>query len=164
MNPLNNDEVIIGTQLGVWSTSNFKDTEPTWLPSFNGMSNVKVTSFSLRTADNTVLASTYGRGMFTGQFSAAGAVASVSDVLTATEPFTVYPAISEGKFTVFAKNTLGKAKINIFDISGRQVYNANLDFGLQEKQEVSLNVSSGIYFVNLTDETGKKSSKKIIIQ
>ena len=34
------------------------------------MKDVKVTSFDLRTADNTVLASTYGRGLFTGTFSA----------------------------------------------------------------------------------------------
>jgi hypothetical protein len=162
MNPLNNDEVIIGTQLGVWKTSNFKDTAVSWVPSNNGMSNVKVTSFSLRTADNTILASTYGRGMFTGQFTAA--VASVDAVLTDREPFTVYPTISKGSFTVFAKSSLGKVKMSVFDISGRQIYKVNLDFGFQEKQEVSLNVNSGIYFVNLVNENGKKSSKKIIVQ
>lgn len=68
MNPLNNDEVIIGTELGVWNTSNFRDTSPIWNQSYNGMSNVVVTSFSLRTADNTILASTYGRGLYTGKF------------------------------------------------------------------------------------------------
>ena len=68
MNPLNTDEVIIGTELGVWNTSNFRDVAPVWNQSYNGMSNVVVTSFSLRTLDNTILASTYGRGMYTGKF------------------------------------------------------------------------------------------------
>jgi len=162
MNPLNNDQVIIGTELGVWSTSNFKEASPEWVRANNGMSNVKVTSFSLRTADNTVLATTYGRGMFTGQFTAA--VASVANVLTDTENFTVYPTISKGNFTVFAKSTFGKAKLTIYDISGRQVYKANLDFNSKEKQTVSLSVSSGIYFLNLVDEKGKKSSKKLVIE
>ena len=69
MNPLDTKEVIIGTQLGVWRTGNFEAASPTWSQSYNGMSDVKVTSFSLRTADNTVMATTFGRGMFTGQFS-----------------------------------------------------------------------------------------------
>ncbi|WP_159946455.1 T9SS type A sorting domain-containing protein [Polaribacter septentrionalilitoris] len=68
MNPLNTNEVIIGTELGVWNSSNFKDPSPTWNHSYNGMSNVAVTSFDLRTVDNTVLASSYGRGMYTGKF------------------------------------------------------------------------------------------------
>jgi hypothetical protein len=68
MNPLNNDEVIVGSELGVWNTTNFKDASPVWNQSYNGMSNVVVTSFSLRTVDNTILASTYGRGFYTGQF------------------------------------------------------------------------------------------------
>lgn len=68
MNPLNNDEVIVGSELGVWNTSNFKDASPVWNQSYNGMSNVVVTSLSLRTVDNTILASTYGRGFYTGQF------------------------------------------------------------------------------------------------
>lgn len=69
MNPLNTDEVIIGTELGVWSTANFRDAAPKWNQSYNGMSNVAVTSLSLRTADNTILASSYGRGMYTGKFT-----------------------------------------------------------------------------------------------
>ena len=70
MNPLNNNEVIIGTELGVWNTKNFKDASPKWHQSYNGMSNVAVTSLSLRTSDYTILASTYGRGLFTGKFTA----------------------------------------------------------------------------------------------
>ena len=69
MNPLNNDEVIIATELGVWNTSNFKDASPNWNQSYNGISNVAVTSLSLRTSDNTILASSYGRGLYTGKFS-----------------------------------------------------------------------------------------------
>ena len=69
MSPINSNEVILGTDLGVWGTSNFNDANPTWEQSQNGMKDVKVTSFDLRTSDNTVLASTYGRGMFTAKFT-----------------------------------------------------------------------------------------------
>ncbi|WP_397363782.1 thrombospondin type 3 repeat-containing protein [Olleya sp. R77988] len=66
-NPLNPNEVIIGTELGVWFTNNFSDASPSWNQAFNGMSNVKVTDLDLRD-DNMVFAATYGRGIFSGEF------------------------------------------------------------------------------------------------
>jgi len=162
MNPLNNDEVIIGTELGVWRTSNFKDASPSWSQSFNGMSNVKVTSFSFRTADNTVMATTYGRGMFTGQFAAG--VVSVDDVIKENKVFTMYPTVSNGDFTIFAKNTLGKANLLLFDINGKQVFSKQVDFTQQEKQPVSVNLPSGVYVVNLIDANNKKATGKVIIK
>jgi hypothetical protein len=65
--PLNPEEVIIGTELGVWYTTNFSDANPTWLPAFSGMSNVKVLDLDLRN-DNAIYAATYGRGVFSGKF------------------------------------------------------------------------------------------------
>lgn len=162
MNPLNNDEVIIGTQLGVWRTSNFKDASPKWIQSYNGMSNVKVTSFSLRTADNVVLASTHGRGMFTGQF--ATGVASVDDVVNESKVFTMYPTVSDGNFTVFAKNTLGKTKLQLFNINGKEVYAKQIDFTQESKQPVSVNLSAGVYIVSLIDSNNKKVTSKVIIK
>ncbi|MGB1210242.1 MAG: thrombospondin type 3 repeat-containing protein [Lacinutrix venerupis] len=67
-NPLSLNEVIIGTELGVWFTNNFSDANPTWSQAFNGMSNVKVLDLDLRD-DNMVFAATYGRGVFSGQFT-----------------------------------------------------------------------------------------------
>ena len=163
MNLLNNNEVIIGTQLGVWKTGNFNDVNPSWTQSFNGMSNVKVTSFSLRTADNTVMATTYGRGMFTGQFTA-GATASIEEVVKDNKVFTMYPTVSNGKFTIYAKNTVGKADLMLFNINGKQVFSKKVDFTQQEKQPVSVNLSSGVYIVNLIDADNRKSTGKVIIK
>ncbi len=67
-NPLSPEEVIIGTELGVWKTSDWSNASPTWVQSQNGMSDVKVLSFDFRSADNTILVATFGRGMFTGKF------------------------------------------------------------------------------------------------
>ncbi|MFT5761546.1 MAG: hypothetical protein ACI8WA_000661 [Polaribacter sp.] len=163
MNPLDNKEVIIGTQLGVWRTGNFKDANPTWSQSFNGMSNVKVTSFSLRTTDNTVMATTYGRGMFTGQFTA-GATASLDDVIKDNKVFTMYPTVSSGEFTVFAKNTVGKATLLMFDINGKSVFSKQVDFTQQEKQPISVSLTSGVYIVNLIDSNNRKATGKVIIK
>ena len=67
-NPQLPNEVIIGTELGVWKTENWNSTSPTWVQTYNGMSDVKVTDLQMRAEDKTVLAATYGRGLFTGVF------------------------------------------------------------------------------------------------
>ena len=74
LNPLNTNEAILATQLGVWSTSNFNDSNPNWSQAYNGMSDVSVTAFdywdvSGDNTNNKVIASTYGRGVFTGKFT-----------------------------------------------------------------------------------------------
>lgn len=75
LNPLSTNEAIIATQLGVWGTDNFGDANPTWVQSYNGMSDVSVTAFDYWAVNgddtnNKIIASTYGRGVFTGQFTA----------------------------------------------------------------------------------------------
>ena len=67
-NPLLEEEVIIGTELGVWKTENWDATNPTWVQTYNGMSDVKVTDLQHRNDGNAVLAATFGRGLFTGIF------------------------------------------------------------------------------------------------
>ena len=66
-NPIVSSEVIIGTDLGVWYTKNFKDAFPNWVQGFNGMSDVRVTDLDMRD-DYAVFASTYGRGFFSSNF------------------------------------------------------------------------------------------------
>ena len=66
-NPIVSNEVIIGTDLGVWYTKNFKDESPNWNQGFNGMSDVRVTDLDMRD-DYKVFASTYGRGVFSSHF------------------------------------------------------------------------------------------------
>jgi hypothetical protein len=160
-NPLKLEEVIIGTELGVWRTEDFFAVSPTWIQSYNGMSNVKVTDLDLRD-DNVVFAATYGRGLFSGQFKV-GVILN-DNVATATKIFTVYPTISSGNFTVSAKNSLGKSKMNIFDINGKQVYARSLDFKSNEKQAIAVSLNSGIYMVNIIDKDNRRSSSKIVIE
>ncbi|MEQ3690559.1 MAG: T9SS sorting signal type C domain-containing protein [Flavobacterium sp.] len=71
-NPNATNEVILGTELGVWYTTNFNSASPNWRRSNNGMKDVKVMSFDFKPSDNTILAATFGRGMFTGDFWVCG--------------------------------------------------------------------------------------------
>ena len=72
-NPNATNEVILGTELGVWYTVDFNAASPNWRRANNGMKDVKVLSFDYRSTDNTILAATFARGMWTGQFWQCGA-------------------------------------------------------------------------------------------
>ena len=72
-NPNATNEVILGTNLGVWYTVNFNATSPNWRRANNGMKDVPVLSFDYRSADRIILAATFGRGMWTGEFWQCGA-------------------------------------------------------------------------------------------
>ncbi len=161
-NPLDRKEVILATEAGIWRTSDITATTPTWNPVSTGMGAVRVDMLQYRESDNLILAATHGRGMFTSVFTAT--TASIDDVLTDKKVFTVFPTISNGDFTVFAKNDLGKTKLSVFDIAGKQVHASTINFNENTNQQVSVNLRSGIYIVNLVDENNRKSSSKIIIR
>lgn len=161
-NPLNADEVILGTELGVWATNNFSDTTPVWHQAQNGMKDVQVTSFDLRTADNTVLASTYGRGMFTGQFTADASGLSV-DEFSENDLIKIYPTVSNGEMTVSSISEVREGVISVFDINGRTVHTSKLNFEGGIEQPLSVNLASGMYVVKFSANE-LQSSHKIIIK
>ena len=66
--PLDSEEVIIGTELGVWFTNNFSSNSPNWSQANAGMKDLRVTDMDLRKGDNKVFISTYGLGIFSGIF------------------------------------------------------------------------------------------------
>ena len=72
-NPYEEDEVIVGTELGVWKTDNFTSESPNWTVADEGMSDVAVYDMVFRgptAVNNRVVAATYGRGIYVGSFSA----------------------------------------------------------------------------------------------
>jgi surface protein len=68
MNPTANNEVILATEVGVWSTNNFQSASPTWIPSNSGLANVRVDMLQMRASDSEVIAATHGRGLFSSSY------------------------------------------------------------------------------------------------
>ena len=67
--PEDNNYVLLATEIGVWETSNFQSNTPNWVPSDNGLGNVRVDMLAIR-SDNMVVAASHGRGLFYGIFNA----------------------------------------------------------------------------------------------
>jgi photosystem II stability/assembly factor-like uncharacterized protein len=159
-NPLNTEEVIVGTELGVWYTNNFSDNSPSWISAFNGMSNVKVTDLDMRD-DFKVYAATYGRGVFTGEFTADEL--SVVEKEIASNTVSLYPTISSGE--LFIKSTVNhpETKVSVYDMNGRLTTESSMN--LYSNQEFSFNLSelsTGMYFVIISSDNLNKTVKIII--
>jgi hypothetical protein len=158
-NPLRPEEVIVGSDLGVWYTKTFNTATPVWNQSYNGMSNVKVTDLDLRN-DNAVYASTYGRGVFSGMFTSA--ILSRDDVAN-TKGVSIYPNPSNGRFTLKTNQYVGKVNLQIVDINGRVVFN-EVDSNFNNEKLLNLNnLQSGIYILK-ADGDNLVYTQKIIIE
>ncbi|WP_284698684.1 PA domain-containing protein [Flavobacterium lacisediminis] len=150
-------EVIIGTELGVWYSSNFDSATPTWNQSYNGMSNVKVMDLDLRN-DNTVFAATYGRGIFSGAFTATTLSAEDNALVKGIK---LYPNPSNGVVTISVPNYSGNLDINVFDLNGRKVLSSSGDFS-SEKAINLTGLQSGVYIVKLEGENLSYSEKVVL--
>jgi hypothetical protein len=156
-NPLKLNEVIIGTELGVWFTNSFNTTSPVWNQSFNGMSNVKVTDLDLRN-DNAVYAATYGRGVFSGVFDTR---ALALDDFTNNKGVSIFPNPSNGQFNININQYSGKVNIQVADLNGREVYTSKNELFNSEKAIDLQMLESGIYVLRISGE-GLNYSQKII--
>lgn len=157
-NPLNTEQVIIGTELGVWFTENFSSSSPNWRQAYNGMSNVKVLDLDLRN-DNMVFAATHGRGIFSGMFTPD--FLSVEENTLASD-LTLYPTVSNGEITISAKSNIGKLNLAIYNLSGQLVYNSVLDMSANSRKQLSLNLSSGLYLAKFSKGSYTETKKFII--
>ncbi|MBK9400559.1 MAG: PKD domain-containing protein [Bacteroidetes bacterium] len=63
-NPNNNDQVLLATELGVWSTDNLNAGATVWGATNSGLANVRVDMLQLRQSDKYVIAATHGRGLY----------------------------------------------------------------------------------------------------
>ena len=156
-NPLKLNEVIIGTELGVWFTNSFETASPVWNQSFNGMSNVKVTDLDLRD-DNAVYAATYGRGIFSGIFTAA---TLANEDFTNTKGVSIYPNPSNGQFNININQYSGKVNIQVVDLNGREVFTTKNELFNSEKAVDLKMLESGIYVLRISGEDLNYSQKII---
>jgi PKD repeat protein len=64
-NPNNRAEVLLATEVGVWSTDDLSAATPEWAPTNTGLANVRCDMLTYRSSDGMVAVATFGRGVFT---------------------------------------------------------------------------------------------------
>ena len=158
-NPLLPNELIVGTMLGIWRTDDYTSTSPTWVQSFNGMRETAVFDLDLKGSDNTILATTHGRGFFTSKFKSLG----FNEVEAITNTLKVFPTISEGQFTLTSTQNLGSTQVVVYSITGKRVYETTVDIQQGFRKQFDLSLSSGLYLMKLKG-SNFETTKRIIIK
>lgn len=158
-NKADRKNVLLATELGVWETKDITVEQPVWSPVNEGLANVRVNMLRTSDFDNSVVAATYGRGLFTAKLP--GEVLSV-DENTLTAEFKIYPnpVISE---ILYLESVSGRNIVNVelFNTSGQLVLNR--EFLNEGKTQINVSDFSGGQYVLKVDTDKGSFSKKIII-
>ena len=96
-NPLLENEVIVGTELGVWYTKDFDTANPSWSQANAGMKDVRITDLDMRD-DYKVFAATYGLGIYSSYFTETGGDPAIK-ISTDVENIVIFKGES-GSFNV----------------------------------------------------------------
>ena len=72
-------QALLATELGTWATDNLHEDDVSWVPSVEGLANVRVDMLKIRKGDGTILAATHGRGLFTAKYQVCAEVGDVND-------------------------------------------------------------------------------------
>jgi hypothetical protein len=98
-------EVILATELGIYGTNNFNNASPSWSAKNTGFANVRTDMLQMRTSDFMVIASTFGRGLFSSMgFSEAAAPTITS--------FTPTTSATGTTITITGTNLLGATAVS----------------------------------------------------
>ncbi|PRP67954.1 T9SS type A sorting domain-containing protein [Nonlabens agnitus] len=110
------------------------------------MTNVPVYDLDLRTADNTVLATTHGRGLFTGKFTAD--TASITAPLDENQ-LKVFPTQATSEIFISTKLNYNNADVTIFNLNGQQVYQQKKSLSSSRQRIDVSGLSTGLYLLKV---------------
>jgi hypothetical protein len=115
VNPVDTKQVLLATELGVWSTSDITATNPQWATTNAALANVRCDMLRFRASDNTVAVATHGRGFFTTKINQNGTPCPTTLVLISTANDTSTGTTTlQASETVTASNKItGTAKVDL---------------------------------------------------
>lgn len=155
--PKSGKQVMLATETGIWTTDNILAHNVIWSPDNNGLANVRIDMLKFRKSDNTVLAATHGRGMYTTIWQPSFTNSRADETLV-QEGIQVFPNPTDGLFEIKLNNP-GLSNLAIMDVSGRIIMNQEIkeQSGTWQKTFDLTKEPKGIYFVRI-----KSSAKNLV--
>jgi hypothetical protein len=155
--PQNSKQVMIATEIGIWTTSNAVADDVIWEPDIN-MPNVRIDMLQIRSQDNTVLAATHGRGLMFGTWNYDPGTSLNDNSAFACE---VYPNPSDGIFYVRLNQS---ANAFILDVNGQRVYKSDAKNSASTTHTIDLTgFAKGLYFLQL-ENFNKSETIKLVLK
>jgi len=88
-------------------------------------------------------------------------ITSINEKLLNDVSFDIYPNPAKDQITVSLSGKSRNYSLKIYNLLGENVYSQLLE---EQAGSINLNLKSGLYFVNVLDESGNKSTRKLILQ
>jgi len=163
--PENDGQLMLATETGIWVTNMMLEDETTWYPANEGMANVRVDMLKLRKSDNTVLAATHGRGLYTATYELDMFYVGEDEFAAETDEFHIYPNPANSIVNLNLNlEHQQEILIRIDDLSGKHIW-ANTTLGQKGIFEQSLDIgflNPGIYLLTINYNQKTKTQKLII--
>ncbi len=118
--------ILLGTELGVWTTSLINGPSTVWIPNNSGLANVRTDMLRYRSSDNLVSAATHGRGLYTTILPTV--VTGINDP-TNTKDFIKYINADRAHLLIATGTlTTRNMTVQIFNMAGQEVFNTKLAY------------------------------------
>jgi len=159
--PENNHQAMLATETGVWECVNLYQNPVEWEPVNTGMANVRVDMLQIRESDNTVLAATHGRGLFTMTWDI-----STGLMEKPAKNTSVFPNPSTGLINVSAVlDQPATLDLTVTDILGKQLFHETqtVSAGNFSKQINLDGQPKGTYLIQMKSDEKILMTQKVII-
>ena len=150
--------ILLGTDLGVWTTSQINGAATQWIPNNSGLPNVRTYMLKYRSNDKLMTAATHGRGVFTTTIpSVTTGVPNVPN----TKDFIKFISADNNQMRVIVGNLqIQNMTVQLYDMNGRLL--------LQRKQaytNTTLDIarySTGSYIVKIWGDKNERFVKQVV--
>lgn len=143
-----NGGIILATELGIWTTSLTAGASTQWIPNNQGLANVRTDMIRYRGSDNTVVAATHGRGLFT---SILPTVVTGVPNNPVTKDFIKYISADNSQLHIITGTLQTRSMtIQLLNMQGQRVYQSQ-----QAYHPTTINLDrlqSGAYIIRITGD------------
>lgn len=157
--PQNSRQVMLATESGVWHTTNIFKPNVEW-ELHTGLPYVRTDMLDVRAADNTVLAATHGRGLFTSVWEKADYSSTTNVVINELKAMP-NPVIA-GSVLSIKMPVSGRFEMVVLNVDGKLEYRAS-EFATEGELVQYIPERSGNYIVSIV-VGGKKYQSNIIVK
>ena len=156
-----NESIYIGTDAGVY----YRDTiTNSWVPYSTNLPNVIVNDLQIFYPTNTLLAATYGRGVWSSPTNVISSTVGINSIVYDNSGFSVYPNPSNGNVTISADVTRqGDYALLVYNMLGQKIYSNPVNISGHYSSTLDISqYGKGVYLFILNGQ-GESIEKKVVI-
>lgn len=156
-----NESIYIGMDAGAY----YRDTIlNSWVSYNTGLPNVIVNDLEIFYPTNTLLAATYGRGVWSSPTYVNSSTAGINTVAEDQGSFNIYPNPTNGNITLTVDAAKpGQYTLLVYNMLGQKVYSSPVNISGRYSSNLNLSgYGKGVYLVTITGQ-GEIMEKKIVV-